>query len=78
MVEREIGHRPPHIKKADDRMAEKKMIPLADAAKRLGISWERAWRLVLNGKLEGRRSGRSWMVSTKSIRKLAAPSKDNQ
>jgi len=50
----------------------KEMIPLADAAKRLSISWERAWRLVLRGRLEGQRAGRAWMVSTASVDRVAA------
>lgn len=34
-------------------MAEQFEISLSDAAQRLGMSWGRAWRLVLTGKLRG-------------------------
>lgn len=37
-------------------------IPLAEAAQRLGVSWGRAWRLLLTGELAGeKRSGRWWV-----------------
>jgi hypothetical protein len=44
-----------------------KTIPLALAAQRLGVSWTRAWRLVLTGQLEGSKIGGRWVVSAASI-----------
>ena len=42
-------------------------MPLADAAQRLGVSWERAWRLLLSGSIAGeKRSGR-WWVKTADV-----------
>jgi hypothetical protein len=42
-------------------------ISLTDAAQRLGISWGRAWRLLLTGKLAGvKREGR-WFVDEVSV-----------
>jgi molybdenum-dependent DNA-binding transcriptional regulator ModE len=47
-------------------------MPLAEAAKALGISWHRAWRLLLVGALDGRRdriSGR-WLVQRSSVERV--------
>lgn len=46
------------------------MIPLSDAAQRLSISWERAWRALLNGRLEGEKQNGRWQVSTVSVRRF--------
>ena len=40
-----------------------KNIPLPDAAKRLSISWEPAWRALLNGHLDGEKSNGRWYVT---------------
>lgn len=45
-------------------------VPLADAALRLGVSWDRAWRFLLVGRLEGRKVGRRWLVSAESVERL--------
>ena len=44
-------------------------IPLTDAAKRLSISWERAWRALLNGHLEGEKRDGRWYVTLCSVRR---------
>lgn len=44
-----------------------KTVPLVSAASRLGVSWARAWRLVLIGELEGVKVGGRWFVSEQSI-----------
>ncbi len=47
-------------------------VPLTVAAQRLGISWPRAWRLVLTGALAGfKRDGR-WFVAAASLDALIA------
>lgn len=47
-------------------------VPLAEAAQRLGMSWQRAWRLVLTGELEGIRQQGRWLVGEASIRRQLA------
>ena len=44
------------------------LIPLATAAQQLGITWDRAWRLMLRGALIGHRleNGR-WAVTKESV-----------
>ena len=42
-------------------------LSLTMAAFSLGISYERALRLVLCRKIEGTREGRSWKVTTSSV-----------
>ncbi len=42
-------------------------IPLSEAALRLGLSWERAWRLVLTGALVGQKHHGKWTVSQASV-----------
>ncbi len=42
-------------------------IPLPDAAKRLSISWERAWRALLKGHLEGEKRDGRWYVTLCSV-----------
>ncbi len=44
-------------------------MPLARAAQRLGVSWERAWRLMLTGELVGRQLENSnrWKVTQESV-----------
>jgi hypothetical protein len=42
-------------------------VPLTEAAQKLGISWQRAWRLVLTGRLTGRKIGGRWFVTTESL-----------
>ena len=49
------------------REREVRMVPLPDAAARLRLSWEQAYRALLSGRLEGeRRSGR-WYVTERSV-----------
>lgn len=47
-------------------------VPLPVAARELGVAWATAWRLLLQGALQGRQleNGR-WMISVGSIRRLA-------
>lgn len=47
-------------------------IPLTDAAKRLSISWERAWRALLNGHLEGEKRNGRWYVTPCSVRRYGS------
>ncbi len=47
-------------------------IPLPDAAKRLSISWERAWRALLNGHLDGEKSNGRWYVTLCSVRRYGS------
>jgi hypothetical protein len=49
------------VEKTDDEMS------LAAAAQQLGISWQRAWRLVLTGELDGRQRGGRWFVRSDSV-----------
>jgi hypothetical protein len=53
-------------------MSEIQLVPLPQAALRLGISWEKAWRLVLKGTLKGEQKGGRWMVSENSLRVFIA------
>ena len=48
-------------------MSKNGEITLSDAAQRLGISWARAWRLLLTGELEGRKSQGRWYVSERTL-----------
>lgn len=51
-------------------MTEQFEITLSDAAQRLGMSWGRAWRLVLTGKLLGTKREGRWVVSERSVTRL--------
>ena len=42
-------------------------VPLSITAHRLGVSWERAWRLVLSGALRGQKIQGRWMVEISSL-----------
>lgn len=60
------------------------MISLTEAALRLGISWERAWRALLSGGLEGQKHNGRWYVTVRSVRRLqgapqcpVSPTKEN-
>ncbi len=46
-------------------------IPLAQAAQRLSLSWPRAWRLVLEGRISGRKIDGRWQVSSADVERLA-------
>lgn len=49
-------------------MSELVTIPLAEAAQMLGLSWDRAWRLVLQGRLRGeKKGGTRWVVTAESV-----------
>lgn len=50
---------------------ENKEIPLTDAAHQLGLPWERAWRALLTGRLEGQKRGSRWYVTASSVERLA-------
>lgn len=44
---------------------------LPEAAKALGVSWGRAWRLLLMQKLQGSQDGRGhWCVTVSSVERL--------
>jgi len=45
-------------------------VSLTEAAHQLGISWERAWRLVLTGQLEGKKERGKWVIHADSLREL--------
>ena len=49
-----------------------KMIPLTDGAQRLSMSWDRAWRAMLNGRLEGKKLRGHWFVTVTSVESWAA------
>jgi len=51
-------------------MTEQREIALSDAAQRLGISWERTWRLLLTGRLRGEKRNGRWFVSATSVELL--------
>jgi hypothetical protein len=40
---------------------------LPEAAKRLSISWERAWRALLIGDLDGEKRNGRWYVTARSV-----------
>lgn len=42
-------------------------VPLAQAAKRLGLSWGQAWRLLLTGRLCGEKVSGRWFVTGESV-----------
>jgi hypothetical protein len=52
-------------------------LSLAEAALRLGLSWQRAWRLVLTGEIVGRKHEGRWVVNADSVERYrhSAPSK---
>ena len=52
--------------------APREEIALAEAAQQLGISWQRAWRLVLTGELEGRQRNGRWLVRVESVARRRA------
>lgn len=43
------------------------VVPLSEAAHRLGLSWPAAWRLVLIGRLSGGKANGRWFVRVASI-----------
>jgi hypothetical protein len=51
-------------------MPKPELIPLADAACQLHLSWHAAWRRALVGDLVSERRGRSWLVTVDSVRHL--------
>jgi hypothetical protein len=52
----------------EDHVTEVELVPLVDAARRLRVSWARAWRLVLVGDLKARQVGGRWYVEEPSLR----------
>lgn len=51
--------------------APEEFIPLTEAAIQLGISWDRARRLMCTGRLSARKDGGRWTVSVSSVRRVA-------
>ena len=49
------------------RTSELPTIPLSEAAHRMGVSWERAWRLMLQRQLAGTKTNGRWYVTEESI-----------
>ena len=48
-------------------------VSLADAAQLLSLSWSQTWRLVLTGRLDGRRLyNKQWVVTKDSLTRFAA------
>ncbi len=45
-------------------------ISLTEAAKRLSMSWERTWRALLSGNLEGEKRRGRWYVTIRSVRRF--------
>jgi hypothetical protein len=52
-------------------MRKRREVPLSIAAQRLAVSWERAWRLVLQGRIRGRKVNGRWLVSWPDTERLA-------
>ena len=48
-----------------------KMIPLTDAAQQLKQSWDRTWRAMLQGHLEGEKLNGHWYVTAASVKRWA-------
>ena len=51
-------------------MAQVREIPLSQAAQRLSLSWPRAWRLMLEGKITGRKIDGHWQVREADVERL--------
>jgi hypothetical protein len=51
-------------------------IGLAQAAQQLGVSWARAWRLVLTGQLQAEKRDGRWVVNAGSLTRLATQKTD--
>ena len=45
-------------------------VPLAEAAQRLSVSWERAWRLMLGSTLSGEKRGGRWWVRRADVERV--------
>ena len=58
-------------------LMEQPLIPLAEGAHRLSLSWGQAWRLLLNGSLQGEKVRGRWMVSRASVDRLARERADS-
>ena len=48
-------------------MRKEEQITLPEAARRLSISWERAWRALLKGELQGEKHEGRWYVDAASV-----------
>ena len=53
-------------------MMQDEQIPLTEAAHRLSMSWERAWRALLSGYLDGEKCDGRWFVSADSVTRYSA------
>ncbi len=49
------------------RFEEPLMIPLVVACLRLGVSWDKAWRLMLTGELRGEKVSGRWYIDPRSV-----------
>lgn len=54
------------------------LVPLSLAAQRLGVSWASAWRLVLTGRLTGRKVRGRWMLTESSLSRVSAQLSDER
>ncbi len=61
------------------------MLSTKEAAKKLGVSEQRVRKMLADGRLQGEKFGRSWMVSEQSVqkrkhegRKTGRPKKQNE
>jgi phage FluMu gp28-like protein len=52
-------------------------VRLAEAARRLGWRYLRAYDAVLQGRLEGKKVGPHWLITVSSIRKLQRAERRN-
>lgn len=50
-------------------------IPLAEAAQRLAVSWSKAWRLMLEGVITGRKVNGRWHVQVEDVDRLVEQNK---
>ncbi len=48
----------------------REFVSLADAAQRLGQSWERTWRQMLRGTLQGEKRDGRWFVDAADLERL--------
>jgi hypothetical protein len=49
---------------------DQREVTLSEAARKLGMSWQRAWRLMLIGELAGRRENGRWFVTCASVERV--------
>ena len=50
----------------------REFLPLVDACVIVGVAYNVAWRLAVQGKVRARRQGRSWLVQLDELRRATA------